>query len=320
MTPVQITAKIIAYSRCKRTGKKILTVELEYPRFIHGELMTHRLFSRNAASSRAIPVKKVIEQVRTNPAMPIHFGANQAGMQAKNELSDVMKKVAIWLWKQAAKSAASAAEGFEAIGLHKQVTNRILEPFQLMKTVVTATDWENFFWLRDHADAQPEIEALAQAILKAIEEYGMPEDLEPGEWHTPYVFHHRDSGGVLQYIGDELQYYTLEEALAVSSSCCAQVSFRLLNTDLDKAEDIYDKLVNSEPVHASPFEHQATPIAKTVEEHDVFTDDNPINDHSAFDTWQEGITHVDRDGKFWSGNFCGWVQHRQLINNNVKRG
>lgn len=306
MTPVQITAKVIAYSRCKRTGRKILTVELEYPRFIHGELMTHRLFSRNAASSRAIPVKKMIEQVKNNPAFPIHWGVNQPGMQAEKELSTVMKKVAIYLWRQAAKGAAAAAEGFEAIGVHKQVTNRLLEPFQLMKTVVTATCWENFFWLRNHKDAQPEIKALSEAIIEALVAHGDAIDLEPGEWHVPYF----QTG----YWSDKRHIHmgTLEDALAISSSCCAQVSFRLLNDSLDKAKEIFAKLVESEPVHASPFEHQGTPI-----DIEFFCFDCQSSGDS---DWPKGVTHLDRKGNFWSGNLCGFVQHRQLIPNNVKEG
>lgn len=313
MTPVQITAKVIAYSRCKRTGRKIATFEFEYPRFIHGELMTHRLFSRNAASSRAIPIKKMIDQVRHNPAFPIHFGANQSGMQADNELNPVMRKVAIHLWKKAAQGAALAAEGMDAIGLHKQVVNRVLEPFQIMKTVVTSTCWENWNWLRNHKDAQPEIRELARVAIEALDN-ATPFDLEPGEWHVPYY-----KFGVWRpmhiqptEVGDNYidQFGNpLHVALMISSSCCAQVSFRLLNDGLEKAIEIYGKLVESEPVHASPFEHQATPM------------EFPERTVGALlgTQFEDGVTHVDRQGRFWSGNLLGFVQHRQLIPNNVKQ-
>ena len=287
-----ITAKIIAYSRAPN-GQLIVTFELEYQRFIHGELMTHRLFSRNAASSRAIPVAAIIEQVRNNPAMPIHWGANQAGMQAKAELSTFRKKAAKKLWKIAAKAACKVAEAMTRIGLHKQVANRILEPFQTMKTVVTATCFENWFWLRDHADAQPEIRALAIAMLAALEEV-VPKDLKVGEWHVPY-FNGVSGKGI--WTPEDVE--TLAEALAISSSCCAQVSFRKLDDTLEKALMIYARLVDSEPVHASPFEHQATPMKRNA------------------DFRNKGITHKDRAGNFWSGNFIGWIQHRQLIPNNV---
>lgn len=309
MTPVQITAKVIAYSRCKRTGRRIATFEFEYPRFIHGELMTHRLFSRNAASSRAIPIKKMIEQVKTNPAFPIHWGKNQAGMQANDELGPVLRKVAIYLWKNAAKLAAGAAEGMDRIGLHKQVVNRVLEPFQIMKTVVTSTCWENWNWLRNHKDAQPEIRELARVAIEALENAKCI-DLDRDDWHVPY---HNE--GVWKALpGQDRDKYamTLEDALMVSASCCAQVSFRALNDDLQKAKDIYARLVESEPVHASPFEHQATPIS-------AYNWREEVNFPYEPSTWELGITHIDRQGRFWSGNLLGFVQFRQLIPNNVKQ-
>lgn len=299
---MSITAKIIAYSRAP-SGQLIVTFEIEYQRFIHGELMTHRLFSRNAASSRAIPVAAIIEQVRNNPAMPIHWGANQSGMQAKQELGTFRKKAAQKLWKIAAKAACKVAEAMTRVGLHKQVANRILEPFQTMKTVVTATCFENWFWLRDHEDAQPEIRALAQAMLAELDSQD-PVDLGYNDWHVPYFGH----GYWLLDCG-----IPLADALAISSSCCAQVSFRKLDDTLDKAKTIYARLVESEPVHASPFEHQATPMKESENEWGV----SIINVPAFFTSWQDGITHVDRKGNFWSGNFTGWIQHRQLIPNNV---
>jgi thymidylate synthase ThyX len=308
-----ITAKIIAHS-VSPNGQQIVTFELEYPRFVHSELMTHRLFSRNAASSRAIPVKNIIEQVRNSPAMPIHWGVNEPGMQASNVLSDALTASAKYIWKKAAYSAADFAECLVKIGLHKQATNRILEPFQTMKTVMTATCMDNFFWLRNHEDAQPEIKELARLMWEKLQA-STPFELEPGEWHVPYVHTTR------YFTTKEIQYWdmraaqqlTLEEALAVSSSCCAQVSYRKLDDTLEKAQMVYKRLVESEPVHASPFEHQATPMLNPEYEAMLlkrFMDDEV----GCFD---EGVTHTDRNGKNWSGNFVGWVQFRQLIPNNV---
>lgn len=294
-----ISVKIIAHS-ISPSGQMIVTWELEYQRFIHAELMTHRLFSRNAASSRAIPVAAIIEQVRNNPAMPIHWGQNQSGMQAKKELSTFRKKAAKKLWNIAAKTTARIAEVMSKVGLHKQAANRILEPFQTMKTVVTATCMDNFFWLRNHEDAQPEIKQLALLMWEALQA-STPAKLEPGDWHVPYF-----GNGQWYAKRDEMP---LADALAISSSCCAQVSYRKLDDTLEKAQMVYGRLVESEPVHASPFEHQATPIKVP----DMFCEccQEPS-------IWEEGVTHVDRNGKFWSGNLIGWVQHRQLIPNNVK--
>lgn len=306
---MEISAKIIAHSVSALTGQGIVTWELEYPRFIHSELMTHRLFSRNAASSRAIPVATMIEAVRTNPAKPSHWGRNQAGMQASAQLTGFELESVQMEWQRAAEDAAGWAEVMSYDGAHKQIVNRILEPFQWMKTVMTATELDNWFWLRDHKDAQPEIQVLAHLMWEALQE-SKPFVLEVGEWHVPYYDRHGQTGVWADYFNDPL-----EEALAISSSCCAQVSYRKLDDSLEKAKMVYDRLVGSVPVHASPFEHQATPMDATVK-HDCSMD-GAINLPSHPHTWDKGITHVDREGNFWSGNFKNWIQHRQLIPNNV---
>lgn len=310
-----ISAKIIAHS-ISQQGKTIITWELEYPRFIHAEFMTHRMFSRNAASSRAIPVSAVIEQVRNNPAMPVHWGQNQSGMQAKQELPSALQRSAKFLWTQAAKSAAFIAEAMDKVGLHKQVANRILEPFQLMKVVMTTTEDANWYWLRKHEDAQPEIHELAR-IMWEEQLKSVPVMLRPGDWHVPYFNGARGTGCWVQDADSD----PLEEALAISSSCCAQVSFRKLDDRLEKAQTVYARLVESEPVHASPFEHQATPMVPSP--YDLYDDEDladckiEVNLQDDACTWQKGVTHVDRDNHFWSGNFCGFIQHRQLVPNNV---
>lgn len=308
-----ITATIIADSVSAPTGQRITTFELEYPRFIHAELMTHRQFSRNSASSRAIPIDKMIELVQTNTAEPIHWGRNQSGMQAGGEIVNVPS--AIQVWTDARNDAIKHAKNLQELGLHKQIVNRVLEPFQIMKVIVTATSFDNFFNLRCHPDAQPEIRHLAELMLKAMQE-STPETLSAGEWHTPYVHHERDDDDTLVYFvyetdttgteSDNYQYkhyLTLEDALKVSCSCAAQVSYRKNDTSIAKAISIYDKLVNSNPVHASAFEHCATPIDGSIDE-ELDTD--------------VGITHFSAlDGVFtaYSGNFANWVQYRQLIPN-----
>ena len=307
-----ISAKIIALS-ISPSGQMIATWELEYQRFIHGEFMTHRLFSRNAASSRAIPVATIIKQVRDNPAMPIHWGVNEPGMQASNVLSDALTGSAKFLWKRAAKFAAGVAEALVKVGLHKQATNRILEPFQTMKTVMTATCMDNFFWLRNHPDAQPEIRELARLMWEALQN-STPNKLNPGDWHVPYyndgVWQHSHTLEVYPEIKVDKFGHSLANALAISSSCCAQVSYRKLDDTLEKAQMVYKRLVDSEPVHASPFEHQATPMAN--EAFTCWCCDGPQEAMS-----QKGVTHIDKDFNVWSGNFIGWIQHRQLIPNNV---
>ncbi|QKE60563.1 putative thymidylate synthase [Klebsiella phage KPP-1] len=328
-----ISVKIVADS-ISPSGIRIITFELEYPRIIHSELMTHRLLSRNAMSSRAIPIKKMIEQVQQNPAMPVKFGKNQPGMQDAGEHSAQLGdgySAEEW-WKLAGLSAARFAAEFADAGYHKQIANRLLEPYQRMKTVVTATDWNNFFWLRVDPDADPTIYELAKAMKEASDN-SIPDPLEPGQWHTPYVdhvygFEDIDDKECAVFEGycvlDEENkpvMLTLEEALAISASCCAQVSYRVLNTSKEKALDIYEKLVSGNKVHASPFEHQATPMTeyREIENSDYLTIGH-INFPRDPSSWEEGLTHADSQGQLWSGNLRGWRQHRQLVPDNAISG
>lgn len=290
-----IEAKIVADS-ISEAGDRITTFELNYPRFIHSELLTHRNFSRNSASSRAIPIQTMLDMIRTAPAAPSLWGINQSGMQADNVYSGHQKASAEYLWLQAAKSACDHAERLMAFGLHKQIVNRVLEPFVHMKTVVTSTEFDNFFYLRCHKDAQPEIRILAEKMYEAYSS-NEPKLLQLGEWHTPY--------GTLSYWSEGFGYdydMDLETALKVSAASCAAVSYRKSDISVEKACMIYDRLIESKPAHASPFEHQATPIDLSGKEENglVWPD-------------QEGITHSDNDFNLWSGNLKGWVQYRQLI-------
>lgn len=306
-----ISAEVIAHS-ISSDDKEVVTFVLEYPRFIHSEFMTHRMISKNSASSRAIPVNKMIEHIKNSPAMPIHWGVNQPGMQASEEISQIegVGGVKQW-WTDCANMVVGEVHEMSiTFGLHKQVLNRLLEPFQMMRVVATATEWDNFFHLRKHKDAQPEIHELANVMWEALQQ-SAPEQLKSGDWHTPFVSHSREveTEEIVYYIGDidtdSYQQLTLEQALKVSASCCAQVSYRKTDTSLEKALDIYQRLVDSEPVHASPFEHQATPIVES----EGYNRWNEI--------WEDGVTHADKYGNLWSGNFQGFIQYRQLIPNNV---
>lgn len=306
-----ISATILADSVSSVSGKRITTFELEYPRLIHSELMTHRLFSRNAASSRAIPIKKKIKMIWNNPAMPVHWGKNQPGMQAKAEIQGFKRSLAKFAWKTASTVACISTYTLFKLGIHKQIVNRILEPFERYKVVLTATEYENWFWLRDHEDAQPEIRELA-GVMNEARRLSNPKTLYPGEWHLPYVHTQRDLAGPIQYVVDGKEI-DLETAQQVSASCCAQVSYRVLNQSIEKAKDIFDKLINSVPVHASPTEHQATPM-KCFDQ---------LSYVAAGNDFEDGITHVKTNNNLnecdlWSGNLCSWIQYRQLIPNNVK--
>jgi len=301
-----ITARVLA-DNISPTGQRMTTLEIEYPRFILAELNTHRMLSKNSASSRAIPVKTMHQHMRENPAQPVHWGKNQAGMQAKQELAGMALADVKFMWQRAQQDAMHwAYQMSERAGLHKQVANRITEPWMLMKTVISGTEWTNFFWLRDHPDAQPEIAVLAHKMRVAVDESN-PVELQPGEWHLPYVVAARYvPTGELQYFDQEFNRLTLEQARVISASCCAQVSYRKNDDTLEKATKIFRQLIESEPCHASPVEHQATPM--------------DIQSMCAFEpaTWEPGVTHVSANGDLWSGNLRSWIQHRKLISGEAR--
>jgi thymidylate synthase ThyX len=308
-----ITAKVLADSigdehETLTDGARITTFEITVHRMIWSEFMTHRVFSRNAASSRAVPVKKVIEMILNNfdypPAYtPISFGLNQRGMTANKEIDIENLGNVIHEWTSAAHSACHFAKTLnDKYNIHKQVVNRLLEPFTIMKAVVTATELNNFFHLRNHENADPHIRQLAKVMLESRSN-STPRKLRSNEWHMPYI----DGGYWSEQHTNDL---SLEDALKVSASCCAQVSYRVLDDSLEKAYNICDKLLDTYAVHASPFEHQAKPVCID----DVYIYRKGSDDAVC------GITHTDRRDHFWSGNFRGWIQYRQLIKNHTVFG
>lgn len=256
-------ARVIEHSMAESHRVQLVTMQLRYPRFIHAEFMTHRVFSRNASSSRAIPVAKMLEQVRHESARPIHWGKNQPGMQANEQLTGQPLEDVQDAWTRAANLAANLAEEMNAAGAHKQVVNRILEPFQFISVIVTATEWKNFFALRDHEAAQPEIRHLAQLMKTALGgskprlvSYSHKKETAD-RWHLPYV------------LPEERKLYN-EDPLylcKLSTARCARVSY--LNHDgttpsIEKDLELHDRLVGSDPIHASPTEHQASPAYDPV--------------------------------------------------------
>lgn len=267
---------------------RLTTLQLVYPRFIHSEFLTHRAFSRNSSSSRAIPVKRMVSDVFHNPAVPVHWGRNQAGMQAFEELTGVRRYLAEKLWRLSSKTQASFAYAMSALGAHKQVANRLIEPFQHMRTIVTATDWDNWDELRLHKDADPNIQELARAIRRA--RYGSEpllrgtDDPNPSEaviladinwWHLPYISKEER----------ELYYDRPLYLAAISTARCARVSY--LNHDGTSPNvfndlHLHDRLVGARPIHASPTEHIAFAHPMTL-------------------------------GSVRVKNFTGWSQYRTLV-------
>lgn len=284
----QISAKVIKDS-VGEYSPRLTTLQLRLPRIILAEMNTHRMISKNASSSRAIPVKRLIQDVMDNPYIPVHWGKNQKGMQAYEENDELVEilyedgfefvnnKTA---WLKARNNAVEFAKAFDAAGYHKQIVNRLIEPYMYTNIVATATNWANFLYLRDHHAAQPEIQILAQCVKSALET-SVPEELSYGEWHLPYI------------TDEDRKEYNQEDIKKISAARCARVSYKTVEGKRPTAEEdlvLFDRLVNGDRIHASPLEHQASP--------DWFDDKN--------DSWKNKELH---------GNFNGWIQYRKTIPN-----
>jgi thymidylate synthase ThyX len=289
-------AKIIADS-ISESGIRITTLELEFPRFLLSQFNTHRQFSRSAQSSRAVPVQKMIDAIKNYDSRP-KFMKNESGMQSNEPLKSWEFHHASVCWNEAKEKAINAASALLDCNVHKQFANRLLEPFATVKVVVTATEWDNFFALRLHHAAQPEMQELAQAMRDAIDE-SVPEMII-GSWHLPYVDYDTIDLKGLTDCGDE----ALELCKLISAARCARVSY--LNhdnstPDIQKDLELAQRLLADK--HLSPFEHQARPMNVAHAEYHTFGSNGFI----------DGATHLDKDLNFWSGNFKSWIQHRQLV-------
>jgi thymidylate synthase ThyX len=293
-------AKVLADS-VSPAGHRLTTLEATFPRFVLAEFNTHRVFSRNSASSRAIPVAKQLRRLLDDPYVPIEFGSNQPGMQAGPALTGAARDAAEAEWLAARDDAVRHVLGLitspenvaryddlhacleeaqgslkdpppEWLNVHKQVANRLLEPFMWHTVIVSATTWDNFFNLRCHPDAQPEIRLIAQKMREACER-SVPTRLEPDEWHLPLVGE-----------TEREEAASAEELAKISIGRCARVSYLTHAGTRDLAADVAlcDRLAESG--HMSPMEHVARPM-----------------------------TSAELEQSEWSGNFQGWIAYRKLI-------
>ena len=248
-----VSSKIILDS-ISPLGNRLITVEATIHRFVLAELNTHRVFSRNSASSRAIPSSKIMDRVFYNPAVPVHWGKNQPGMSADEEIDEVSQGRAVTTWLTARHNAMNSVQALLDIGVHKQAANRLLEPFMWHTVIISSTEWENFFSQRCHPAAQPEMRAAAESIRESIVK-SKPNLLLPGMYHLPYI---QD---------DEHNKYSLADLMKISVARCARVSYLTHDGIRDPLKDVelFDKLYGSVPPHLSPFEHVATPEGSNVE-------------------------------------------------------
>jgi len=275
---------------------RLTTMEVTIPRLVLSEFNTHRSFSRNSASSRAIPVEKQIAKVLDDPFIPVYWGKNQKGMQADQELSFSEIEISKFEWLYARDEAVKQARKLLAIGVHKQITNRLLEPWMWQTIIVTATEWNNFFALRTHKDAQPEIRKGA-IMMKEAYDASIPKRLNYGDWHLPLL---QDDEFVLSDDSPEWNesqgfsgtMYTLPDAQKISAGRCARISYLTHVGTREPSADIElcTNLIKSG--HMSPLEHVATPMD------------------------EQSVKEILCDERIpFCGNFRGWVQLRKQIEN-----
>ena len=242
------TAKIIADSLNVVTSDRLTTMVIVCHRYIWAEILTHRSLSRNAQSSRAFPISKMIDKVIEDNVYPMHWGKNRKGMQATEEVSAQEREQSKLVWNTARMNATTAASLLNELGVHKQVVNRVLEPFSTITAIISATDWDNFFKQRCHIDAQPEIRILANEMFVAYANSN-PLELYEGDWHLP----------LLNMQDFEEEPFNISRQLEISVGRCARVSYLNHEGVRNLSEDVvlHDRLLASEPKHLSPFEHQA---------------------------------------------------------------
>jgi hypothetical protein len=284
------SAKIVCDSISPR-GTRLTSLELVFPRCILAEVNTHTVLTKNSASSRAIPVEKMLRRVQDNPYVPSHWGINQSGMQAEKELPEHMRPVAEDAWLEARDNAVNSVRkllnvgdvyGKESYEVHKQITNRLLEPFMWHTALITGTEWNNFFNLRCHKDAHPDFIKVAKLAYRALQE-SEPQQLEYGVWHLPYIR------------PEEHDEFSTDELIKLSVARCARVSYLTQDgiRNPQKDLDLHHRLLTSG--HMSPFGHIGRPM-------------HPDEQDDWLATAHEGSVE-----NTWSGNFRGWVQYRKTI-------
>lgn len=320
---MSISSKIIADSLSPK-GERLTTFVVTFPRIVLSELNTHRMFSRNSASSRAIPFKKMVEMVEKNPFIPIAFQKDHTGMQGTQYFTGWRENIIRLGWIAASKAAVFSAKKLSKLGLTKQLCNRLLEPFMYHTVIVTATDFENFFALRAHGAAEIHIAKLAELML---EDYNnsTPARLNEGDWHIPfgdkidldklYTKIEADHGiydPIISYqeanggISETNQKIIIQYKLKVATARCARISYIVVGEEgkewtIEQDIKVHDKLMNDG--HMSPFEH----CGQTMTTHQYENESSYNADDGPEGTWG------------WSGNFKGFIQYRKIFANENKK-
>jgi len=252
-----ITARVLADSIAP-CGARLTTMEWKYPRSIHSEIMTHRITSKNSASSRAIPVEKLIAQVVDEPYIPQYIGKKQSGMQAGDELTGENREAAVASWLRARDNAVTEARVMVACHAPKEIVNRLLEPWMWITIIISSTEWSNLYGLRNHTQAERHFQHLAREAIAAMEA-STPNVLPAGHWHLPLIGVDSADVEVLDALAaaDQLKYP--DDFIKISVGRVARVSYLTHDGKRDVMEDIklHDKMAVQVPLHASPAEHIA---------------------------------------------------------------
>ena len=277
------------------SGIRLTTISVTLPRIVLAEMNTHRVLSRGTASSRAIPVKTRCDLIEEHPFVPEAFGKNQKGMQADALLDPEANSEAEKIWREALADAVRHARRLAEVGVHKQYANRLTEPFAWVTQIITATEWDNFFALRIHKDAQPEISVAAKLMRDALLR-STPTKLRVGEWHLPLVkLYDTSRGGI-----SATEPYHVAEQIALCSSVarCAAVSYEKHNVEKTLDEEVarHDQMLASG--HMSPFEHQA----KVASPDEIYR-------YASFRCYEPDKYTVDTIGNLRSP----WLQYRKML-------
>jgi len=273
-------------------GERLVTFVATFPRIILAEVNTHKMLSKSSASSRAIPVEKQIDKVMNTPFYPVHWGKNQKGMQAEVDLDRDDQILGYDEWLRARDSAVEHVRRLLQIGVHKQITNRLLEPFLWHKAIISGTEWANFFNLRDNPKAQPEFRDIAH-MMREMYNNSTPTLCYAGRyttWHLPF--------------SDDLSGDT-SKFPEISAGRCARISYETHDGKRDQSEDIRLAKLLRENGHMAPYEHVARPM-KEFERDSVFK-----QFHREWDAVEDGWDLLGTD--HFCGNFNGWVQMRKMI-------
>ena len=274
-----IEASMLLDSRAP-CGSRLSTFVIRLPYSILQELNTHRMLEKSAASLRAIPTMKLIRRVVDDPFMPVHWGTNQPGMQAYEELTGWRRWAAKKTWRAARYGAVAGAYTMHKLGAHKQLSNRLLSPWLMATVIISGTEWDNMFWLRTHKSAEPHFRELAIKMYRLYAN-STPQELKFGEWHLPFITHEdwpRINQLALKWVDEGISsspsarnlispVIAIEIAKKVSTGRCARVSYETHDgkRDIEKDIELHDKLFagvkTGEPLHSTPAGHQAMALS-----------------------------------------------------------